>query len=294
MTTATELPPMPAGVGKMTIAKSFELDARAITAFAAGVDDFNPAYLDDAREGGLIAHPGMVFSWQWNSRHVPDETLPLELVRRSVHAWIDVRFARHPREGDIITCQGKQVAVRQVRSGVLSSQRFAFRDSRGEEIAVMDTGGVTRGAKLDGGDRIIVEPPPLPQRAAAADEPVWSATFDIAPSAPHYYTECADIWNPIHTERKVAMAAGLPDIILHGSANISIALREIVNRSLDGDPSRLQRYACQFRAMVFPGQPVTVQALEEREEDGRKITHFEMRNHKGEIAIANGVAVAAL
>ena len=292
MTTASGLPPMPAGVGKMTIAKSFELDARAITAFAAGVDDFNPAYLDDAREGGLIAHPGMVFSWQWNSRHVPDEALPLELVRRSVHAWIDVRFARHPREGDIITCQGRQVAVRQVRSGVLSSQRFTFRDSGGEEIAVMDTGGVTRGAELDGDDRIIVEPPPLPQRSGAGDEPVWTATFDIAPSAPHYYTECADIWNPIHTERKVAMAAGLPDIILHGSANISIALREIVNRSLDGDPARLQRYARQFRAMVFPGQPVTVQALEEREEDGRKVIHFEMRNHKGETAVANGVAVA--
>lgn len=182
MTTATDLPPMPAGVGKMTIAKSFELDARAITAFAAGVDDFNPVYLDDAREGGLIAHPGMVFSWQWNSRHVPDETLPLELVRRSVHAWIDVRFDRHPREGDIITCQGKQVAVRQVRSGVLSSQRFTFRDSSGAEIAVMDTGGVTRGAALDGEDQILVEPPDLPQRSDPAAEPVWYFTFNAAPT----------------------------------------------------------------------------------------------------------------
>lgn len=293
MPVATELPPMPAGVGKMTIAKSFELDARAITAFAAGVDDFNPAYLDDAREGGLIAHPGMVFSWQWNSRHVPDETLPLELVRRSVHAWIDVRFTRHPREGDIITCQGRQVAVRQVRSGVLSSQRFTFNDSSGAEIAVMDTGGVTRGATLDGNDQIIAEPPPLPQRGETERAPVWSATFDIAPSAPHYYTECADIWNPIHTERKVALAAGLPDIILHGSANISIALREIINRSLNGDPTKLQRYACQFRAMVFPGEPVTVSAIEERREHDRQITHFEMRNHKNETAIANAVAIAA-
>ena len=292
MTTATDLPPMPAGVGKMTIAKSFELDARAITAFAAGVDDFNPVYLDDAREDGLIAHPGMVFSWQWNSRHVPDETLPLELVRRSVHAWIDVRFDRHPREGDIITCQGKQVAVRQVRSGVLSSQRFTFRDSSGREIAVMDTGGVTRGAALDGEDQILVEPPDLPERSDPAGEPVWSSIFNIAPGAPHYYTECADIWNPIHTERTVALAAGLPDIILHGSANISIALREIINRSLNGDPTKLQRYACQFRAMVFPGQDVTVQALEEHQENGTKTIHFEMRNHKNETAIANAVAIA--
>ena len=284
---------MPADVGRYTVANSFNVDARSITAFASGVGDFNECYMDDARDGGLIGHPGMVFSFQWNSRFTPDLEYDLQLVRRGVHAWVDVRFERPIREGDVITSQGRSIAVRQLEPGVLSSQRFTMRDSAGEIVAVMDTGGITRGARLDGPDQELELAPSLPQRSAESAAPLWSAELSIDPQAPHIYTECADIWNPIHTERRVALDAGLPDIILHGSANIAIALREVINRSFDADPTRLRRFAGQFRGMVFPGRPVTVRALESREEDGETTIFFEMLNHAGQPAIANGLAVAA-
>jgi len=281
-----------AEVGRFTVARSFELTARSITAFAGGVGDFNPVYFEDDRPGGLIAHPGMVFTWQWNSRFTPDVEYPLELVRRGVHAWVDVRYNRHAREGDVITCQGQGIAIKQVRPGVLSAQRYTMRDSFGEVVAIMDSGGITRGAELVGEDAELASAPPLPQRSTDNGGPAWSTTFPIDPQAPHVYTECADIWNPIHTERKVALAAGLPDIILHGSANITIALREVINRSLDADPTRVQRFAGQFRGMVIPGEDVTVNALEVRDEGDREIVFYEMRNHLDELAIANGVVIA--
>ena len=284
---------MPADVGRYTVANSFNVDARSITAFASGVSDFNECYMDDARDGGLIGHPGMVFSFQWNSRFTPDMEYDLQLVRRGVHAWVDVRFERPIREGDVITSQGRSIAVRQLEPGVLSSQRFTMRDSAGEVVAVMDTGGITRGARLDGPDQELEPAPPLPQPPANGAPPLWSAELAIDPQAPHIYTECADIWNPIHTERRVALAAGLPDIILHGSANIAIALREVINRSFNADPTRLRRFAGQFRGMVFPGRPVTVRALESRQEEGETTIFFEMLNHAGQPAIANGLAVAA-
>ncbi len=284
---------MSSDVGRYTIARSFELTARSITAFAGGVGDFNPVYFEDDRPGGLIAHPGMVFTWQWNSRFTPDVEYPLELVRRGVHAWVDVQFERHAREGDVITCQGQSIAVKQVRPGVLSAQRYTMRDSFGEVVAIMDSGGITRGAALEGDDLEIESTPPLPQPSDTGTEPVWTATLPIDPQAPHVYTECADIWNPIHTERKVALAAGLPDIILHGSANITIALREVINRSLDADPTRVQRFAGQFRGMVIPGTDVTVSATEVRDEGDREVIFFEMRNDQGELAIANGVVIAS-
>ncbi len=283
---------VPSDVGRYTVAKSFSVDARSITAFAAGVGDFNECYMDDARSGGLIGHPGMVFSFQWNSRFTPDLQLPLSLVRRGVHAWVDVRFERAIREGDVITSQGQSVAVRQLKPGVLSSQRYMMRSSTGDLVAVMDTGGITRGARLDGPDREIEPAPPLPRRSEARGAPVWSVELPIDPQAPHVYTECADIWNPIHTERRVALAAGLPDIILHGSANITIALREVINRSFNADPTTLRRFAGQFRAMVIPGRPVTVRALEVRRQSGETTVFFEMLNDAGEPAIANGIAVA--
>lgn len=282
---------MPSDVGRYTVAQSFAVDARSITAFASGVGDFNECYMDDAREGGLIGHPGMVFSFQWNSRFAPDLEYDLQLVRRGVHAWVDVRFERAIREGDVITSQGRSIAARQVAPGVLTSQRYVMRDSAGEVVAVMDSGGITRGARLDGADQELESAPPLPKPSGNAGAPIWSVELPIDPQAPHVYTECADIWNPIHTERRVALAAGLPDIILHGSANITIALREVINRSLGGDPTRLRRFAGQFRAMVIPGRPVTVRALEVREENGETTVFFEMLNDAGEAAIANGVVV---
>lgn len=297
MSSQSSTPPTPtfrmaSDVGRFTIAKSFEVTARSITAFAAGVNDFNPVYFEDDRPDGLIAHPGMVFTWQWNSRFTPDVEYDLNLVRRGVHAWVDVRFERHARAGDVITCQGQSIAVKQVRPGVLSAQRYTMRDSQGATVAVMDSGGITRGATLDGDDAELESSPSLPGRLTDGDAPIWETTFPIDPQAPHVYTECADIWNPIHTERIVALAAGLPDIILHGSANITLALREVINRSLGGDPTRVIRFAGQFRGMVFPGADVTVAVLEARDEGDRQVICYEMRNHRGELAIANGIVVA--
>lgn len=282
---------MPADVGRYTVANSFNVDARSITAFASGVGDFNECYMDDARSGGLIGHPGMVFSFQWNSRFTPDLEYDLQLVRRGVQAWVDVRFERAIREGDVITSQGRSIAARQVAPGVLTSQRYTMRDSAGEVVAVMESGGITRGARLDGAEQELESAPPLPKPSGNAGAPIWSVELPIDPQAPHVYTECADIWNPIHTERRVALEAGLPDIILHGSANITIALREVINRNLGGAPTRLRRFAGQFRAMVIPGRPVTVRALEACEGDGETTVFFEMLNDAGEAAIANGVVV---
>lgn len=105
---------------------------------------------------------------------------------------------------------------------------------------------------------------------------------------PHVYTECARIWNPIHTERRVALAAGLPDIILHGTATWALACRELVARELDGDPRPLRRLAGSFRALVIPGAAVALRYAETS--PGRFA--FEVLNEAGERAISDGLAIA--
>ena len=279
-------------VGLRTVARSVELTPRRIMAFAAGVGDFNPAYFDDTRPEGLVAHPGLIFSLQWNARHTPDLEVSLENARRGVHAWVDARFERALRGGDVITCQGELTSVRQVRSGALSTQRYELRDSFGKRVAELDTGGIVRGAATVGPDRELVSPPPLPDPGDLPDKPVWSAEVPIRPDAAHVYTECADIWNPIHTERSVALAAGLPDIILHGTATLSLAMRELIDRCLGADPARLARIAGQFRAMVLMGKTVSVRCLEERiTSAGTHEIFFDLLNHEGAAAIARGVCV---
>ncbi len=68
--------------------------------------------------------------------------------------------------------------------------------------------------------------------------------------AAHVYTECARIFNPIHTDVAVAEAAGLPGPILHGTATLAMAVSAVVDRAAGGDPSAVQRLGCRFGAMV--------------------------------------------
>ena len=91
----------------------------------------------------------------------------------------------------------------------------------------------------------------------------------------------------------MALAAGLPDIILHVSANITIALREVIDRCFAGDPTRVRRFAGQFRGMVIPGTDVTVSALARQSNADGEIIFFNMRNDQGQLAIAEGVVVGA-
>jgi acyl dehydratase len=234
----------------------------------------------------------MAFTFQWNTRHIPDEVQDPETARMGVHAWVDIRYAREFRQGDVISAQGQTIALQQLAPGILSVQRVAMRDSRGAEVAVMDTAGIIRGGRLGGPDQQIAPLLPLPEPSAEATAPRWVAEVAIAPHAAHTYTECADIWNPIHTERSVALAAGLPDIILHGSATLTIAIRELVNRSLGGDPSRVARVAGQFRAMVIPGERITVRCIEDRPGPAGREIFFDVLNQAGKPAVHRGLMVA--
>ena len=108
---------------------------------------------------------------------------------------------------------------------------------------------------------------------------------------PHTYTECADIWNPIHTERKVALASGLPDIILHGTATWALASREIVRAQADGDGTRLSALGGRFTGMVLPGTTITLAMSKTKSANG--VVHFEVRNPDGRPVLSGGAAEIA-
>lgn len=75
--------------------------------------------------------------------------------------------------------------------------------------------------------------PPLPEASGIEHA---SDGFLITGKMPHIYSECAAIWNPIHTGTAVALAAGLPDIILHGTATWALAGREVIRVHCEGNP----------------------------------------------------------
>jgi len=76
--------------------------------------------------------------------------------------------------------------------------------------------------------------------------------------AAHTYSECARIWNPIHTDSAHAAEHGLPGIILHGTATAARALTVVVDHLLGGDPSRVASMSCRFTAMVLMPNTLTI------------------------------------
>ena len=102
----------------------------------------------------------------------------------------------------------------------------------------------------------------------------------MSPTAAHVYTECARIWNPIHTDIAYARAAGLPGLILHGTATLALS----VSRTLHGvDPAKVRRVRCRFAGMVPMPSTLTVLAAREAQEIA-----FETRNERGEAVISRG------
>ena len=276
-------------VGVLSIATTTVLSPRFTMAYAAGINEVNPDYYDDLRPGGALIHPGVVFSLQWASRFRPDQVPNSRAAPFGVHASTDLRIYRPFRPGEAITTQGRVVEKKQLKPGVFALDRYRMTSSNGDVVAELDYNGITRGATLVGEDVSIESAPVLPAFGAVADRPIWRVEIPIGHQTAQQYTECARIYNPIHTEPSVARAAGLPGIILHGSATQAMSLSSVIDRCFDGDPGRVTRVTGQLRGMVLLNTSITVEALAETVVDGEKRVLFRVLNAAGEPAIANAI-----
>src|SRR5204863_6508087 len=122
----------------------------------------------------------------------------------------------------------------------------------------------------------IEDPPPSSRPLAKV------GAIDVAATAAHVYTECARIWNPIHTDVAYARAAGLPGIILHGTATLALTVSKLLAR-YDVEPRAVRRVRCRFSGMVL--MPATLEVHAARAD---RTLAFETRNERGEPVIARG------
>ena len=281
-------------VGGLTIANTTLLSARKVMAYASGINDLNPGYFDDTTNDGLYVHPAIAFSLQWNSRFTPERSTNHRAAPFGVHAATDLTMHHAFRQGDAITIQGQMIARREIRPGVYTVDRYKMTNGSGLLIAELDYISITRGASLIGDNTNIAEEKTIPNNISQNARPIWEEAVDVPLNAGQQYTECANIYNPIHTEKSVAIKAGLPDIILHGSATKAIALSKIIDQCFDSDPRRITRLYGQLRAMVVMNTSIRVQCLSTKDIGDERVVHFVVLTQNGDLAIANGVIVGNL
>jgi len=177
------------------------------------------------------------------------------------------------------------------RPGAMSSTRLRTVDASGAPVATTTQAGIYLGVPAEGDDLPDPDAPPPIQGSERNGDPL-EIPVDLAAGAAHTYTECARIWNPIHTDRAVAIAAGLPDIILHGTANLAHGVSAAVEHRADGRPELVRRISCRFAAMVLLPSTVTVRLWDVNDTgDGRCTVPFEVLNAEGAPAVKDGLVV---
>jgi acyl dehydratase len=289
--------PLPSALlGRSTEPITHEVDPRWTMAYAAGIADVAGAYLDTRSTAGVVAHPLFPVCLEWPlvlaaGALVDRDTLSTEERLRSVHATHDLVVHRQIHPSETLTTTATVVSVEARSPGAYEILRLDTLDAEGEPVATSHMGSLFLGVEVDG---TPTEPTELPALPATDGQPRLTEVERHIPSnAAHVYTECARIYNPIHTDAAVADAAGLPGIILHGTATLAMAVTEVV-RAHGNDPDLVRRVACRFAAMVEIPSLVRVvisASAPVDDEPGTRAVGFEVLNAHGEPAIREGVVV---
>ena len=218
-----------------------DVDARWLMAYAAGLGDTLPCYLDTLRPQSIVGHPLFPVCIEWPTvlamrGQAEGAGLSADEAIRSVHATHDVIIHRNVRPGDRLTTRATIVGVEQRKPGAFQVMRLDTVDAGGSPVCTTWQGGLFREVAVAGPNRPATEIPPLPNFAATGTSIRTEVHIPISALAAHVYTECARIWNPVHTDTAVADRAGLPGLILHGTATLALAVSQIVHLEANNEP----------------------------------------------------------
>jgi acyl dehydratase len=271
-----------------------EIDARWTMAYAAGIDDTAACYLDTRRPEGIVAHPVFPVCFEWPAalaiRAKSRGSLAQAEASRGVHATQHMILHRPVRPPMRVTTTATLAGMEARKPGAYEVTKFETVDDKGAPVCTTYSGSIYRQVEIRGAERpaAILKPPALAKLPA---KPRAEIKVAIPTGAAHVYTECARIWNPVHTDAAVAAAAGLPAIILHGTATLAMAVSRIVMAEAGGDPERIAEIYGRFGAMVLMPSDVMVRIHAREKANGGEAVFFEAISAEGGRAIRDGVVI---
>ncbi len=277
-------------IGQQIPAVSHHVDARWLMAYAASLGDYNARYLK-TNQHTVVGHPLFPVCLEWpvilDIRSLAgSQSLTAQESTRGVHAAPDLHIYRLVRAEEELHTEATMIGVQAIKPGAAYTMRLDTRDQQGELVAQTFQLGIYRGVAVDGESGFSQNPPAWPAPIELTGAELVRTEIHVPAGLAHTYTECARIWNPIHTDAQIAQAAGLPDIILHGTATMALAASRIVDEFAGGDPHKICRIGGRFAAMVLMPSTITVEA-----QMNAGVVSYQVRNAQGDLAISHGFAV---
>jgi len=269
-----------------------EIDARWTMAYAAGIGDNLPCYIDTRRASGIVAHPVFPVCFEWPAagaiRAKSRGALTQAEAARGVHATQHMILHRPVRPPQQLSTTATLIGIERRKPGAYDVTKYETVDDQGAPVCTTYSSSIYRQVEIAGPDRPADVPTP-PVLAALPPRPRAEIQVPIPAGAAHIYTECARIWNPVHTDAAVAAAAGLPAIILHGTATLALAVSRIIEAEAGNDPERVAEVYGRFGAMVLMPSEMIVRIYAREKAAGGEAVFFEAISAEGGRAIRGGV-----
>lgn len=271
-------------VGYQGSAFQHTVDARWSMAYSACLNDMTACYFDNADGNEITTHPLFPVCVEWpgivESLHVNNIDM-----RNTVHATHDLHIHRLIQPTTELETSAVIIGIEQRKPGIYLGWRLDTRDKQGELVCQTYQGNLFLRSQLNGEGQWMEAMPATPVVETTASFSAES-TIDVPANLGHTYTECARIWNPIHSDQATARAAGLNAPLLHGTASLALATSAVVNELLDQDPARVKRIGGRFSAMVMMPSSLTLKTRREK-----STIFFELINSSQEAVISDGYVV---
>jgi acyl dehydratase len=271
--------------------REHEVDARWLMAYAAALGESGPEYFDTTRPGGILAHPLFPVCYEWPlALDVRAKALPDDVAVRGVHATHRLTLHRPPHAGDRLSTTATVAALERRTPGAYLVLRMETVDAAGGPVSTTEYGSLYLGVECEGP---TLAPKGRGQGEGPSGTKWWSADVPIASTLAHVYTECARIWNPIHTDRAIALGAGLPDIILHGTATLALAISQALRHQPRGAATLVRVVAARFGGMVGLPSRLVVRGQAPRPSPAGAVVRFEALAEDGRPAVRDAEMVLA-
>lgn len=264
------------------------LEPRRTMAYAAGIGDDEPSFYDTTTRP-LPVHPLYPVCPEWSL--LTDEVAADEPWSRAdasfgVHAAHDLILHRALHAGTGFALTATVVSLEQRRSGAYQVLRFDARDAQGNALWTSWNATVFRGVGIEG-QPTSIDATTLPVAPEGETLDV-RGQFAVTLTDAHVYSECARIWNPIHTDVAIARQAGLDGVLLHGTATLARAVTHL-SKWLDIRPGEVRRVACRFASPARPGDLLSVRAGEPRIMGSEAFVDFDVLDADGREIVRHGV-----
>lgn len=272
--------------GKTYDPQEYTITADESRKYAEGYNEDLPLFLDEARDGGIIAPP--MFAVKYTGASLMQAFFDTDLnlnFGRMLHGEQDMEFLLPVKPGDVITGRSRIEEIVERGSGEFFSVRVEAKNQDGDAVFNALSGFFVRGEKKAGDKR--------PPTEESRPETAFSHVMNVREDQTYIYAEGSGDHNPIHVDPDFAKGMGLPGIILQGLCTMAFSFKAVQDEAAGRDPLRVKRLKVRFAKPVLPKDRLTIDGWVIEKGDGMTKYGLETTNQDGVVMIKNAYAIVA-